>query len=57
MKIHNASGTLEEAAKIVSMMSAEQRREFYDEAFKYEPSRPCIIRSVPESSDNQSPKR
>jgi hypothetical protein len=42
MKIHNLSGTLEEAARIISAMSPEERSEFYDELFRYEPSRPYV---------------
>ena len=42
MMIHNTSGTLEEAARIVSAMSPEERNAFYDELFKYEPSRPYV---------------
>lgn len=43
MKIDNNSGTLQEAATIISAMSQEQRNEFYDELFRYEPSRPCTV--------------
>jgi hypothetical protein len=42
MKIRNISGTLEEAARIISRMSPEERSTFYDDLFKYEPSRPCV---------------
>jgi len=42
MKIHNVSGTLEEAARIVSAMSPEERDGFYEELFKYEPSHPFV---------------
>lgn len=42
MKIHNVSGTLEEAVRIISEMSPQKRSEFYDELFKYQPSRPCV---------------
>jgi hypothetical protein len=42
MKIHNVSGTLDEAARIVSGMSPEERNGFYEELFKYQPSRPFV---------------
>lgn len=42
MKVHNTSGTLEEAARIVCRMSQEERDEFYKEMFRYNPSRPCV---------------
>jgi len=41
MKIHNVSGTLEEAAKIVATMTPEEWHRLCDEMFQYEPSRPC----------------
>ena len=50
MKIHNTSGTLEEAARIVSAMSPEKRKAFYDELFKYEPSRPYVGSASAQSS-------
>jgi hypothetical protein len=49
MRLHNISGTLEEAARIISAMSPEERSDFYDEVFKYEPSRPCA-ESAPNSA-------
>lgn len=57
MKLHNMSGTLEEAAKIISTMSEQERSKFYDELFKYEPSRPCTVRDSANRVENQSPVR
>lgn len=42
MKIQNVSGTLEEAARIVSTMPPEEWRELCKGLFRYEPSRPFV---------------
>jgi hypothetical protein len=41
--IHNISGTLEEAARILSRMSHEERSEFYAALFKYDRRTPVEL--------------